>query len=305
MTEGPLRVAFCGLGRMGQRMAVRVAQAGFPTVVWNRSASAGEAVVSQAAVEVAATPGAASEGADVALLMLTDGPAVLDVLGSAEGVLSTLAPGALVVDCSTSGPEHTRRAAELCRGAGVAFLDCPVSGSTAIAAAGKLGLMVGGSEADLARARPVLESFGSSVVHVGPTGAGATAKVAVNGLLHTFSTALAEALVAAESAGVTRDRLFDVLATGVLANRFLDYKREAFCSADRDVPVAFDLRTATKDLTLAQDVSTGAGMAEGLFERALAMHQEAVGRGYGERDMATIVDWLSDVSEVTPHENSS
>ena len=112
---------------------------------------------------------------------------------------------------------------------------------------GELGLMVGGEADVLERVRPVLEALGKTVVHVGPTGAGAAAKVAVNGLLHTFSTALAESLVAAQAAGVSRAALFDVLAGGVLANTFLDYKRQAFIDPDHTA-VAFDLSTATKDL---------------------------------------------------------
>ena len=130
---------------------------------------------------------------------VTDGPAVLAVLDGPDGVLAGLAPGAVVVDCSTTGAEYARQAAALCRVAGVGFLDSPVSGSTAVAERGALGLMVGGEPDDLDRVRPVLERFGATIVDVGPAGAGAAVKVGVNGLLHTFSTALAESLVAAEA----------------------------------------------------------------------------------------------------------
>jgi 3-hydroxyisobutyrate dehydrogenase-like beta-hydroxyacid dehydrogenase len=292
MTDQQTRVAFCGLGRMGQRMAARVAQAGFPTVVWNRTPLAAQALAEEAPVEVAATAALGSAEADIVVLMLTDGEAVLDVLGSDDGVLSTLRPGSLVVDCSTTGGAYAQRAAELCAASGAAFVDCPVSGSTAVAAQGGLGLMAGGSAEDVARARPVLDSFGSTLVHVGPVGAGASAKVAVNGLLHTFSTALAQAVVTAEAAGVEPDRLFDVLSTSVLSNRYVDYKREAFCSADRDVAVAFDIGTATKDLSLAEDSSTRAGLSTSLFGRALEMHRQAVRDGFGDRDIAAMSDWL-------------
>src|SRR5205085_2148202 len=152
-----------------------------------------------------------------------------------------------VVDCSTTGAHHARTAARICQDPGASFLYCPVSGSTAVAERGELGLMVGGDAEVLERVRPVLSRFGKTIVHLGPTGAGAAAKVAVNGLLHTFSTALAESLVAAEAAGVSRSALFDVLAAGVLSNTFLNYKRDAFIDPYHS-PVAFDLSTATKDL---------------------------------------------------------
>jgi 3-hydroxyisobutyrate dehydrogenase-like beta-hydroxyacid dehydrogenase len=284
-------VAVCGLGRMGRPIAVRIAGGGFPLSVWNRSPGPAEAVAEDTGARAAATPAEAARGADVVVTMLTDGPAVLAVLDGPDGVLAGLAPGAVVIDCSTTGAEHARRAAELCRAAGVAFLDCPVSGSTAVAARGELGLMVGGDADVIERVRPVLERFGKTVVHVGHTGAGAAAKVAVNGLLHTFSTALAESLVAAEAAGVSRAALFDVLAGGVLSNTFLGYKREAFLDPD-SAPVAFDLGTATKDLRLAVEASRTAHLPVSVLERTLQLHSEALEDGFGDKDMAAMASWL-------------
>jgi 3-hydroxyisobutyrate dehydrogenase-like beta-hydroxyacid dehydrogenase len=284
------RVAVCGLGRMGRPIATRIAHR-FPLTVWNRTPATAEALAAATGARTAATPAEASRDADVVVTMLTDGPAVLQVLGGPDGVLAGLRPGAVVVDCSTTGADHARRAADLCRYAGVAFLDCPVSGSTAVAERGELGLMVGGEEQALEQARPVLESFGRNLVHLGPTGAGAAAKVAVNGLLHTFSTALAESLVAAQAAGVSPAALFDVLAAGVLANTFLGYKRDAFVDPDH-AAVAFDLTTATKDLVLALDATRHAHLPVSLIERTLQLHREALDDGYGDRDMAAMAAWL-------------
>lgn len=285
-------VAFCGLGRMGQQMATRVALAGFPTVVWNRSPAAAQALAAATEVTAASTPADAARGADVVITMLTDGSALLAVLGGPEGVLAGLRPGTVVVDCSTTGADLAREAARLCADSDVAFLDSPVSGSTTVAGRGELGLMVGGDAGDLERVRPVLATFGRTVVHVGVTGAGAAAKVAVNGLLHTFNTALAESLVAAEAAGVSRSALFDVLAAGVLSNTFLGYKRQAFVDPE-NAPVAFDLTTATKDLGLAVAASKEAGLGVSVVSRALELHQGALRDGYGDKDMAAIAAWLS------------
>lgn len=287
----PTRVAVCGLGRMGRPIAVRIAGAGFPLSVWNRSPAAADSVVSSTGARSAGTPAEACREADVVITMLTDGPAVQEVLGGPDGVLAGLRAGAVVVDCSTTGADHARQAAVACRGAGVDFLDCPVSGSTSVAERGELGLMVGGDAEVLERVRPVLERFGRTVVHVGPTGAGAAAKVAVNGLLHTFSTALAESLVAAEAAGVSRSGLFDVLGAGVLANTFLNYKRQAFIDP-ASTAVAFDLATATKDLRLAVEASREAQLPESVIERTLQLHSEALRDGYGDKDMAAMASWF-------------
>jgi 3-hydroxyisobutyrate dehydrogenase-like beta-hydroxyacid dehydrogenase len=286
------RIAVCGLGRMGRPIAARIATAGFPVTLWNRTSAAAEALAASIDARAAATPAEASRDADVVVTMLTDGPTVLQVLQGSDGVLAGLRAGGVVVDCSTTGADYARQAASLCRDAGVDFLDCPVSGSTSVAERGELGLMVGGEEDVLKQARPVLESFGKNVIHLGPTGSGAAAKIAVNGLLHTFSTALAESLVAAEAAGVSRAALFDVLAAGVLANTFLSYKRDAFTDPGHTA-VAFDLTTATKDLALAFDATRHAHLPVSLIERTLQLHRRALDDGYGDKDMAAMAAWFS------------
>lgn len=290
-TASVSRVAVCGLGRMGRPIAGRIAAGGFSLAVWNRSPGVAEAVAAATGAQPGATPAEACRDADVVITMLTDGPAVLQVLAGPNGVLAGLPAGATVVDCSTTGADHARAVAGKCRDAGVAFLDCPVSGSTVVAERGELGLMAGGEPEVLDRVRPVLDQFGKAVVHVGPTGAGAAAKVAVNGLLHTFSTALAEGLVAAEAAGVSRTALFDVLAAGVLSNTFLNYKRQAFLDPE-NAAVAFDLATATKDLGLAVAASRSAHLPVSLIERTLQLHSQALRDGYGDKDMAAMAAWF-------------
>ena len=292
MSTQTLSVAVLGLGRMGRPIARRIAGGGLPLAVWNRSPGPAQEIAAETGARAVATPAEAARDSDVVVTMLTDGPAVLAVLDGPDGVLARLRPGAVVVDCSTTGPDAARQAAAMSRNGGVDFLDCPVSGSTAVAERGELGLMVGGDAQVLERVRPVLDRFGRTVVHVGPTGAGAAAKVAVNGLLHTFSTALAESLVAAEAAGVRRTALFDVLSAGVLANTFLAYKREAFLDPD-SAPVAFDLATATKDLRLAVDAGRTAHLPASVIEQTLRLHSRALDDGYGDRDMAAMASWFS------------
>jgi 3-hydroxyisobutyrate dehydrogenase-like beta-hydroxyacid dehydrogenase len=289
MTE--LRVAFCGIGRMGAEMVSALTRQGFAVTIWNRTPERAQAAADQTSAEVAGTPALAAKNADVVITMLTDGQAVLGTLTGDDGVLAGAREGAIVVDCSTTGALAARQAAESCASAGVGFVDCPVSGSTVVAREGKLGLMAGGDAAVIDQVRPVLDALGT-VVHVGPTGAGAAAKVAVNALLHTFSTALSECLVTARAAGVSTNALFDVLAVGVLWNRFLDYKRPAFIDPD-NTPVAFDLRTATKDLGLAVSAGDEAGLPKSVVRRALELHRHALDDGFGDRDMAAMAAWFA------------
>ncbi|MFP5372977.1 MAG: NAD(P)-dependent oxidoreductase, partial [Actinomycetes bacterium] len=223
--------------------------------------------------------------------MVTDGTALLQTLDGPTGVLCGAAKHTVVIDCSTIGAEAAADAAERCASAGLRFVDCPVSGSTQVARAGKLGLMAGGDAEVIDEVRPVLEALGT-VVPVGPTGAGAAAKVAVNALLHAFNTALAECVVTARTAGVDPDAFFDVLAAGVLWNRFLDYKRPAYTDPEH-TPVAFDLGTATKDLGLAVQAEERAGITASVVARALELHRRAVADGLGDRDMAALAAWFA------------
>lgn len=286
------RVGFCGLGRMGTEMVTALTRQGFALTVWNRTPERALAAAEQTGAAVAETPAQAAVDADVVITMLTDGEAVLRVL---REVLADAREGLIVVDCSTTGVHAARQAAELCAAAGAYFVDCPVSGSTLVAREGKLGLMAGGDAAVIKQVRPVLDALGT-VVHVGPTGAGAAAKVGINALLHTFSTALAECLVTARAAGVPTAALFDVLAAGVLWNRFLDYKRAAFTDPD-GTAVAFDLRTATKDLGLAAGAADAAGLQESVVRRVLELHRLALDDGLGDRDMAAMTAWFAATAE--------
>ena len=170
------------------------------------------------------------------------------------------APAGLVwLEMSTIGPTAARRFAARAADAGVEMLDAPVSGSTAAAEAATLASMVGGSEAALERARPVLEAMTETHFHLGPSGAGAAMKLAVNVMLAAQTVAIAEALVMAELAGIGRAAAYDVIAAGALASPFVDYKRDAFLDSD-GTPPAFALDLMRKDLRLALEQGAAAGL---------------------------------------------
>lgn len=199
----PPAVAFLGLGRMGTLMARRVAQAGFPLAVWNRSARP-EAVPEGA--QLAATPRDAAGGATIVVTMVADAAALTAVIDGSDGALAGAREGAVLVDMSTIGPQAARAAAWRCRGARVAFLDAPVSGSTLAARSDQLVAMVGGDPATLERARPVLGAMTRDQLWLGATGAGAAMKMALNLAVAITNQTVAEVLTLAKRSGIAPSR---------------------------------------------------------------------------------------------------
>ncbi|MFE7528063.1 NAD(P)-dependent oxidoreductase [Kitasatospora sp. NPDC057542] len=225
------KIAFLGLGRMGLPMARRLAAAGYPLTVWNRSPGrAGD-------LTEAATPAGAVRGADVVVTMLSDPAAVAEVAGR---FTAELAPGTLWIDMSSIGPEATAGLRARLPD-GVVLVDAPVIGSVGPAATGDLVVFAGGEDADLDRAQPVLEHLGR-VRRCGGPGSGAALKVVVIGAIVACVTALGDVLAAGEELGVPQEQAREVLSAGPLAG----VAARAF-STESDFPV----RLAAKDLALA------------------------------------------------------
>jgi len=249
--------ALVGTGRMGSAMARAITRSGIPLVLHNRTRARAEALAVELGARVAGSPAEAAAAADVTLTMLADDDAVRDVYGGSGGLLGGSRPGTVLVDLSTVRPDTLRAFEALAAERGVALLDAPVSGSTVLAEAGQLTLMVGGHAEDLERARPVLEPLAKMIFHLGPLGSGAAMKLAVNAVIFGLNQALAEGLVLAEAAGVDRARAYDVIEASAVGAPFVGYKRAAFLEPDT-TPVAFSLELAEKDLRLI------AGLAESL-----------------------------------------
>lgn len=284
------RVAFAGMGRMGAPMARNVLGAGFPLRVWNRTPAATAPLV-EAGAEQATDPRALAADADVLVTMLADAAAAEAVLLGEDGALPALSPGTVVLEMSTIGPHSVRRLAEAAALRGVDVLDAPVSGSVTMAEAATLTAMVGGDADALERARPVLEAMTARQLHVGPSGAGATMKLAVNSVIALTNQAVSEALVLAEAAGIPREVAYDVLGSSAVASPFVQYKREAFLDPDA-APVAFTTAMLQKDvslaLALARDVQVplpAVGAVNELLTLARAL-------GWGDDDLVRVADTL-------------
>ena len=250
-------VAVLGLGLLGRPMAQNLLKAGFPLVVWNRTREKAEALVRQGA-RAAATPREAAAQADVLLTIVSDPPALEEVLWGAEGALAGLRPGAVLVDSSTVAPELARRIAAACAERSAEFLDAPVTGGTWGAEKGELVFMVGGKAEALERVRPVLEALGKRFFHLGPHGAGQTVKLAMNLLLALEVQALAEALALAGRGGVQPERLIEVMQSSMARAPVLDIKAPMILAGN--FAPSFPLRLMHKDLRLALELAKQLGV---------------------------------------------
>ncbi len=246
-----------GLGLMGRPMAANLLKKGFQVTVWNRTASRAEELKAQGA-KVAATPREAAAAADVLITIVSDPPAVEQVLWGDNGVLSGLRRGSVLVDSSTVSPDLARRTASACAEKGVEFLDAPVTGGTWGAEKGELVMMVGGPAETLARVEPVFAAVAKKWFHVGPNGAGQTAKLAMNLLLALEVDALAEALALASAGGVAGERVIDIMQSSMARAPVLDVKAPMLL--ERKYAPSFPLRLMNKDVRLALDLAKELGV---------------------------------------------
>jgi 2-hydroxy-3-oxopropionate reductase len=242
------RIGFIGLGVMGKPMARNLVGAGHDLVVWSRT----RADVDELAGEGAASASSAREVAEragVTILMLPDSPQVREVLDGDDGLLAGAGDGTLVVDMSTISPVVTRAiAAELAQ-RGVRWVDAPVSGGDVGAREATLSIMAGGADEDFARARPLFEALGKTIVHVGPVGAGQVVKACNQIVVALTIEAVGEALVLGSKAGVDPARILDVLSGGLAANKVMEVRRENFLRHDFTPGFRIDLHH--KDLGIA------------------------------------------------------
>lgn len=281
-----------GLGRMGAAMARRVHDhTDAELVLYNRSADKAKAVADDTGAEVAATPAAAAEGVDVVVVSLADDAAILDAYRGDDGLIAGLAAGAVVCDTSTVDPETMRELAPEVRAAGAELLDTPVSGSVPVVEQGELTVMVGGSADALAVAQPVLDAFSKQTFHLGDIGAGATMKLVVNSMVAAINSALSEALVLAERAGLDREATYDVISSSAAGSPYVGYKRDAFVDPE-NAPIGFTLALVAKDQGLIHALAerVGASLPQGTANQACV--EAAVAAGLGERDMSALAEYL-------------
>ena len=249
-----MNIAFLGLGAIGRPMAARVAAAGLPLTVWNRTASRAEEFAREHGARQAATPADAAREADVVITCLPTSRDVAGLLDGADGLMAGLHAGATLVDCTSGDPATSRVMHARLAASNIDFIDAPVSGGTSGAQKGTLTIMVGGDRAILERVRPVLETFGQKIVHCGDIGAGDAVKAVNNALLATHILAAAEGLAALVKLGVNPRVALDVInASSGRSNTAMNLFPERVVT--RAFPRTFRLALLEKDVGIAADVA--------------------------------------------------
>jgi 3-hydroxyisobutyrate dehydrogenase len=290
----PERVAFLGLGIMGEPMAANLTKAGYELSVWNRTPSRAADFAARYGAHPAPSAAGAAENADVVITMVPDGDQVKEVLFGDRGAADGMRRGSLAIDMSTISPRDSLEIAERLQNDGIGFLDAPVTGSRPRAEDGTLTIMAGGSDTDFARARPVLEAMGKLVVHVGPQGHGSVVKLLNNTTAAVNALAVAEAVVAARKAGVDTDRLREVMAAGSGGSAMLDLK--AGPMLEHDFTPLFKLAHMLKDVRHCLTEAERLGARMRLGEVAEADYSRADRKGLGEQDFAAVVDVVEEQS---------
>jgi 3-hydroxyisobutyrate dehydrogenase len=284
----PERIGFLGLGIMGSRMAARVRRAGFPLTVWTHTPGKAARWAAEHDAVAVDTPAAVARASDLVVSMVVDGEQVASVLLGDGGVAETALPGVLCVDMSTIAPADTRRIGAALAERGVRLLDAPVTGSSPRAEAGTLTIMAGGEAEDFARARPLLETMGRVIVHVGELGQGEMLKLINNALGAANAAALAEALLLARATGLDLDAFEQVVSAGSGASAQLELKAGAMRA--HDYTPLFKTAHMLKDVRLCLEEAQAAGMPFPAAGHARDLLTATVGRGHGADDYAALIE---------------
>jgi 3-hydroxyisobutyrate dehydrogenase len=284
-----VKVTVLGLGIMGAGMARQLAQKGFDLTVWNRDA-AKAAPLAAAGARVAASAADAARHADVVFAMVADDQASRSVWLGELGALAAMRTGAIAVESSTLTVDWIRELAEAANVRGVGFLDAPVTGSKAQAESGALSFLVGGPAELLERVRPALAAMSGNIAHLGPTGSGAMMKLINNFLCGVQVASLSEAIAMAERSGLDARQAAAVLGAGSPGSPLVKMVGQRM--VDRAYEPNFFVPLMAKDLDYARRTFARAGIELRSADVAREQFLAAERAGYGEQDIASIVELL-------------
>lgn len=277
-----MRIGFLGLGLMGEGFTRRLVELGHQVTGFDprderREAAGGWGVVP------APTPAAAADGAALVMTCVTTTDDLERAVFDADGVAAGIGSEAVLVDFSTTVVERTRAIAERLRvAAGAGWVDAPVSGGPPAARAGTLAIMAGGDDADMARARPVLDGLAASLVHLGPVGAGQVTKMVNQICVLTNYVVLAEALNLAERGGVDTGKLVDALGAGYAGSNLMRAMWPRMIA--RDYAPAGYLRQVLKDLDMVHGLAHDVNAAIPMSTQAAELFRLMAARGHEELD---------------------
>lgn len=281
-----MEIGFIGLGVMGQPMALNLARAGTPLIVWNRSP--GRSVSLRAAgADVAANPDEIFRQSRIVILMLYDGAAIDFTLGRGTPSFATNVAGHVIVHMGTTSPDYSRQLEADIRAHGGAYVEAPVSGSAKHAEAGQLVAMLAGEQTSIDEVRPLLSPMCHQTVLCGAVPKALLMKLAVNLFLIPMVTSLAETVHFAERHGLDMQQLLAVLDAGPMASSVSRIKAAKMVA--RDFTVQATITDVLKNSRLAAAAARKAGVASPLLDVCEALYGEAVTQGHGPFDMAAVI----------------
>jgi 2-hydroxy-3-oxopropionate reductase len=288
-------VAFLGIGLMGRPMAERLLEAGYRLAAWNRSPEKAQALAAGGA-RIAASPADAASGAQVVIVMLSDGAAVEQVL-FAGGVANAVAPDATVIDMSSIPPAAARAHAQRLAARGVAHLDAPVSGGVRGASEGSLAIMAGGAPATFRTSEPLLRTLGRATL-VGPHGSGQLAKLANQAIVAATIGAVAEALLLARAGGADPAKVREALFGGFADSPVLRQHGERML--ERRWGPGGPLRLQVKDMRTVMAEAAALGLDLPVAGRVTQLFEAALSAGLGELDHSALLLELETRNHTAP-----
>ncbi len=290
------RIGFIGLGNMGLPMALNLVKAGHAVTGYD-VVKAAVGKLSAMGGSAAASAAQACRGADAIITMLPAGEQVRHVYCGPDGVIATAGAGMLLIDSSTIDVATARDVAAAAAAEGFAMIDAPVSGGVGGAQAGTLTFMVGGEDDAFARAKPLLEAMGKTIVHAGAAGNGQAAKICNNMILGVSMIAVSEAFVLAEKLGLDAQSLFDISSK----SSGQCWSMTSYCPvpgpvptspANRDYQAGFTAAMMLKDLKLAQDAARGVDATTPLGAAAAELYALFTSHGHAAKDFSGIIQFL-------------
>ena len=274
--------------------SVKVMEAGYELVLYNRTRSKAEELAGGGA-EVATSPEQVARKGKVIFTMLPGPPEVEEIVAGEGGLLEGAGEGSLIVDTSTSSPVLARELARIACERRVGMLDAPVSGGDVGAEVGMLSIMVGGNEEDFEQARPLFEVMGQTVTHVGPSGAGQVVKACNQILVALTIEAVSEALVLGSKAGVSPEKILEVLSGGLAANKVMEVKREKFL--ERDFELGGKVEFHRKDLRIALEASREYGVPLPVTAVVCQMFEALMARERSGWDHSALLTFIEELAQ--------
>ncbi len=280
------RIAFVGLGNMGEPMVTNLLNNKFPVTVFDMRPEPVERL-KELGAESASSPAEAVRNCDIAILSLPSSVQVEAVLTGSGGMAEALPAGTTVVDCSTSNPKSTRALAKTLDAKGVGFVDAGLTGGVAGAKNGKLVYLVGGKEADFERVKPVLEAMGQTFFYMGGVGTGHETKNLSNALSYGTVALVGEILMLGKELGLDLDKLYEALMSGATSKALQSFG-PGIISRKYD-PVRVSVENVRLHLGMTEDICPD-GAKLSILEVAQKLYDDLAGQGFQKEDMAAIAE---------------